>query len=271
MTDDSRRTYATHLLRFPEYFEQLGYGGEHCSSAITREMVLRFKFEGVGYRGKNRGQPLASGTRAMDLSLLRSFLAWERSELALDQRLFRLRSSPTNRRWLEGKKELTALMNAADTEAFRAALALMGYGGLRSTEVHAALVADLSLVFNGRSTVKVRKGKGDEPRTVVLPPLVRNVLLAAIAGKKAPEQRIYAWSRAKLAEDLDRACRKAGTVHYSPDDLRRTYAALMHQAGVRIEEIRQQMGHANIGDTRAYIGPVDATKAVDQFEAYLTV
>lgn len=44
----------------------------------------------------------------------------------------------------------------------------------------------------------------------------------------------------------------------------------MHQAGVRIEEIQQQMGHADISDTRAYIRPVDAAKAVDQFEAYLT-
>ncbi len=267
----SQETYATHLRRFPEYFEQLGFKGIYSASAVTREGVLAFKFEGKGYRGINRGRPLAITTRAMDLGLLRSFLAFEKVPLALDLKLFRFRRGqvrPERIRRMDSKEEVAAVLNAAPSDEARAVFALGLYGGLRPGEARAVTVADVSLSFGGLSTVRVRKGKWSKPRPVRLPRHARNLIIAATVGK-GPNDRVYPFGRTKQGRDLARACRTAGTRHYSPHDLRRTYASMMFEAGAPLEAVQDLMGHEDPQTTRHYQGPVRVDHAVASLEAYL--
>ena len=44
-----------------------------------------------------------------------------------------------------------------------------------------------------------------------------------------------------------------------PHDLRRTYARLLFDAGMKVEAIKQNLGHANIETTLHYIGQLDAS------------
>jgi integrase len=123
----SQRTYAEHLWRFPEYFAQIGHPGIYSASMVTREAVLAFKYEGKGFRGVNRGRELAVTTRAMDLGLLRSFLAFEGSPLALDLKGFRFRRGqvkPQRVRRMDSREEIAAVLAAAPSDEARAVFVL---------------------------------------------------------------------------------------------------------------------------------------------------
>lgn len=267
----SQETYAEHLWRFPEYFAQVGFRGVYSATAVTREAVLAFKFEGKGYRGINRGKELAITTRAMDLGLLRSFLAFEQVPLALDEKLFRFRRGqvrPDRIRRMDSREEIAAVLARAPTDEARAVFALGLYGGLRPGEARAVTVADVEPSFTGKSFVRVRKGKWSKPRLVTLPRHARNLLLAAVVGKR-PEDRVYPYGRTRHARDLAAACEAAGTRHYSPHDLRRTYASMMFAAGAPLEAVQDQLGHEDPQTTRHYQGPVRVDAAVALLENYL--
>ncbi len=44
---------------------------------------------------------------------------------------------------------------------------------------------------------------------------------------------------------------------YQPHDLRRTYARLLHDAGVKMVAIQQNLGHATLDTTLRYVGNLD--------------
>jgi integrase len=47
-------------------------------------------------------------------------------------------------------------------------------------------------------------------------------------------------------------------VHVRPHDLRRTYARRLHDAGMAIAAIQQNLGHADVKTTLGYIGDLSA-------------
>jgi integrase len=271
VTDNSQRAYAEHVARLPAYFAAVGYPGVYCASMVTRELVRAYKERAVGIRGRLKGRPLAPTTRAMDLSLLKAFLAHEGAPLALETRLFRVKGArPSRRAWMEGKEAVAALLNAAPRPDAQAAFCLMVYGGLRSAEARAVTVADLELPFDGHSRVVVRSGKGGKPGEVILPPLARNCLLNAIHGK-GPTDRVYPWGRSHLARDVELACARAGLRRYTPHDLRRTFARLLRRAGLDLATRQKQMRHADVSTTIFYEGedPEMAEQGARKFEEYL--
>lgn len=277
----SRRTYVEHLVRFPEYWEALGFPGIHRATAVTREAVLAFKYRGLAVRRRRAGLPLAITTRAMDLGLLRSFLLFEGTqlqqrggsvlELTADRNLFRFRRgqvrSDSGRR-MQSPQEVAAVLSAAPSAEARALFALGLYGGLRPSEARAVTIGDLELALDRPSIVHVRKGKWSKPRPVELPRHARNLILAATIGK-GPGDRVYPFSRSKQGRDLSIACQRAATRHYAPHDLRRTYAAMMFEAGAPLEAVQQQLGHEDPRTTRIYQGRVAVTRAVAQLETLL--
>ena len=275
----SQRTYADHVVKFPARFAKLGFPGVYSASDVTREAILAFKYEGVSALRKP-GKPLAITTRSMDLGLLQNFLAWEGAhlkrhgrrvlELALDGRLFRFRRGQV--RSIGGRRmsreEVAAVLQHAPSDEARAVFALGVYGGLRPSEARAVVVEDLLLPFDRKPSVNVRKGKWDKPREVTLPRHARNLILAATVGKE-PTERVYPWQSSKHSRDLDRACSAAGVRHIALHDLRRTYAALMFEAGAPLEAVQDQMGHEDPKTTRLYQGPVRVARAVDLLETFL--
>jgi site-specific recombinase XerD len=48
-----------------------------------------------------------------------------------------------------------------------------------------------------------------------------------------------------------------GMITVAPHDLRRTYARLLHDAGVKLVAIQQNLGHATLETTLRYVGSLD--------------
>jgi integrase len=279
--ESSQKCYADHLRRFPEYFEAVDHPGIRSPSAVTRDAVRAFKYEGVGVRGKRRGKPLRITTRSMDLGLLASFLAWEVSrqktpdsrlaKLVADRKLFRIpkgkvRSQEIRR--MESREEIAKVLKNAPSKEARAVFALGLYGGLRPGEARALLVEDQELTFGGRIILRLSETKGSKPRPVKLPAQATPLILAATVGKR-PEDRIYPYGRSKHAKDLERACVKAKTRRYTPHNLRHTYTAEMFTAGAQLEAVQQLLGHEDPKTTRHYQGDVLVDRAIDALERYL--
>lgn len=166
--------------------------------------------------------------------------------------------------------EVEALFRACETGtrqgARDAALVALLYGcGLRRAEALGVDLADLDLadLDRGAATVVVR-GKGNKHRVAPVPPGTRAALAAWLAVRQSSPgplitSVLVGWrgrprrlSEAHAALALDRLARAAGLRHFSPHDLRRTYASHLLDRGVDLAMVKQLMGHASIATTTKY-------------------
>lgn len=172
----------------------------------------------------------------------------------------RLTASKPRRTWLE-VDELRVLLDAA--EDHRALLATMALAGLRVSEACALRWRDVDLA-NGR--LRVTDAKTDAGvRSVELTPTLRDELAAAKAGATDAEpdalvfptrtgtmrDRNNVRSRV-LATAVARANRKLAAAGKPPlqdgitnHTLRRTFCALLYEAGASPAYAMQQMGHSS--------------------------
>jgi integrase len=156
------------------------------------------------------------------------------------------------------------------------AIALMLTTGVRKFELCAIEVDHLRQRLDGQLALLVPEGKGNKQRLVpygafewVLP-LVDHWLLRAGIGsgpvirgfhkggnirKNALTPRSVRYMLAPYPIVIDGTLREL-----EPHDLRRTYARLLYDAGMRPEVIQQNLGHASVETTMGYIGDIDADK-----------
>ncbi|MEO8395383.1 MAG: site-specific integrase, partial [Chloroflexota bacterium] len=162
-------------------------------------------------------------------------------------------------------------------EALRdaALIALMLCTGLREMEVCALDVDDLRQQVNQQLGVAVRSGKGAKARFVPYGGLawcleyadtwltsagirsgaVFRGLRKAKPGAEKPVRPARLSVRA-VQEILKRypVYGDHEAIHVAPHDLRRTYARLLHDAGVPVVAIQQNLGHATLETTLRYVG-----------------
>lgn len=141
--------------------------------------------------------------------------------------------------------------------------------GLRSAELCDLIPDDID---RRRGTVWVARGKGDKSRSVVTPRAARAELWRYLDGWLRLRES-YAWEDSPLfcslqGDRLDPSyIRKAlgqlavaagleCRVH--PHGFRHTFAAAMHLKGVKLKTIMDQLGHADLGVTGAYLKRISA-------------
>ena len=174
--------------------------------------------------------------------------------------------------------ELLAAPGIASLKGLRdtALLALMLATGLREAEVVALDVADLRQRLNGSLALHVRKGKGFKARLVPYGQLeftlaIADAWLQAAGIESGPVFRgFYKGARLRPNRLTTRAVNDVmgdypqmidgQLVKVRPHDLRRTYARLLHNAGMEMMSIRDNLGHADIQTTQRYIGMASSDK-----------
>ena len=160
-------------------------------------------------------------------------------------------------------EEVVALSAALRTLRDQAMVSLMVHAGLRRCEVLGLRFGDVHI---GDRRVFIADGKGGHQRLV---PVVAGffVLLAAYLADERPGDAVgdYVFvvlkgptrgqplSAAGLDQVLDGARSRAGLTHATCHELRHTCFTRLREAGMALEAIQAQAGHASIETTRIYL------------------
>lgn len=156
-----------------------------------------------------------------------------------------------------------AFMAALRTDRDRAMIAAMLFGGLRRCEVLGLALEDLHVAEH---RVFVAEGKGGHQRIVPVSDRFFTPVLSYLHHERpaaAATDRVFLvlkgprrgrpLSAAGLDEIVDGARRRAGIEHLTCHQLRHTCFTRLREAGMALEAIQAQAGHASIESTRIYL------------------
>ncbi|MBA3800332.1 MAG: tyrosine-type recombinase/integrase [Geodermatophilaceae bacterium] len=163
--------------------------------------------------------------------------------------------------------EVDALTGALRTHRDRAMVAAMVFGGLRRCEVLGLRLEDLRVA---ERRVFIADGKGGHQRLVP----VSSRFFAAVAAYLDTERpagadtdRVFVVLKGPtrgrplsvrgLDEMLAAAKRRAGLAHATCHELRHTCLTRLREAGMALEAVQAQAGHASIESTRIYLHLAD--------------
>jgi integrase/recombinase XerD len=141
----------------------------------------------------------------------------------------------------------------------RALVKLFIMSGLRRAELSALNVGDVNV--EARS-IAVRSGKGDKDRTVMVPPNVQPELRTLTKGRRHDAPLFIGKNirgeRKRLAPDaisyvFTRKVSPAMGRRVTPHMCRHSYATMLVNRGVPLNQIQQLMGHASLATTQIYL------------------
>lgn len=163
--------------------------------------------------------------------------------------------------------EIDTLTGALRTHRDRAMVAAMLLGGLRRCEVIGLHLADLHVA---EKRVFVADGKGGHQRLVPVSARFFDHVRAYLDSERPADssteklfvvlkrpRRGRPLSAAGLDEVLDGARRRAGLTQATCHQLRHTCLTRLREAGMALEAVQAQAGHASIESTRIYLHLAD--------------
>jgi integrase/recombinase XerD len=163
--------------------------------------------------------------------------------------------------------EVNALLGALRTHRDRAMVYAMVLGGLRRCEVLGLCLGDVRVP---ERSLFIAEGKGGHQR--VIP--ISNTFFAAVGDylhrerpRNAPTDRVFVTlkgpnrGRPMTADGIDKILRaareRAGLHRASCHQLRHTCLTRLREAGMELEAVQAQAGHASIESTRIYLHLTD--------------
>ena len=163
--------------------------------------------------------------------------------------------------------EVDQLTAALRTHRDRAMVAAMVFGGLRRCEVLGLRLEDLRVA---ERRVFIADGKGGHQRLVPVSSRFFTAVAAYLDTERPPRpgtDRVFVvlkgpnrgkpLSAAGLDEVLAGAKRRAGLAHATCHELRHTCLTRLREAGMALEAVQAQAGHASIESTRIYLHLAD--------------
>jgi site-specific recombinase XerD len=173
--------------------------------------------------------------------------------------------------------EVDALVGALRTDRDRAMVDAMVLGGLRRCEVLGLRLEDVGV---GERRVFVADGKGGRQRLVPMSARFFTTLARYLDHERPVEattDRVFVvlkgprrgepLSAAGVDEIMRGARRRAGLSHASCHELRHTCLTRLREAGMSIEALQAQAGHASIETTRVYLHLTDDWLAAEYRKA----
>jgi site-specific recombinase XerD len=163
--------------------------------------------------------------------------------------------------------EVNALVGALRTARDRAMVEAMVLGGLRRCEVLGLRLEDLRV---GPRRVFIAEGKGGHQRIIPVSSRFFASVAAYLDGERPKDtdsDRVFLvlkgpnrgkpLSAAGLDQILESARARAGLAHASCHELRHTCMTRLREAGMALEAVQAQAGHASIETTRIYLHLAD--------------
>jgi integrase len=166
-----------------------------------------------------------------------------------------------------------ALMAALRTHRDRAMVAAMALGGLRRCEVLGLRLGDLHIA---ERRVFIAEGKGGRQRLIPVSSRFFAAVAAYLDTERPPgtgSDRVFVvlkgprrglpLSAKGMEEILVAARRRAGLEHATCHELRHTCLTRLREAGMALEAVQAQAGHASIESTCPGPGPRGGERAAE--------
>lgn len=183
----------------------------------------------------------------------------------------RLRLTQAEVRTLLAAPDSSTLVGARD----RAIIALLICTGIREAELCALQTQDLRQHLEGALALHVRAGKGQKERLIPYGELDWCLSYVDAWLRKASIHSGYVFRGLRKGDHVRETPLNERTIQkilarypieiqgkmrvVQPHDCRRTYARRLYDVGVKVDAIRQNMGHETIEMTFNYIGRPDVT------------
>ncbi|MBU3006129.1 tyrosine-type recombinase/integrase [Paraglaciecola arctica] len=159
---------------------------------------------------------------------------------------------------LLSKLEVKQIVASCRHEKYRAMLKLYYGGGLRLNEVTHIKVEDID---GARKTLRIHNGKGNKDRDVVLTESLVHILRAYWLRFRATDWLFYSSrgmafrvSDTSVQRAFREAVKRAGIKKKcSVHSLRHAYATHQLGGGMPLNQLQQQLGHADIRTTQHYL------------------
>ena len=227
---------------------------------------------------------VATSTVARRLSIISGFFAYLQARGDIDanpvprglpsrrERLRPAQGVPLTRRTRRLPRILTpdevdALTAALRTDRDRAMVAAMIFGGLRRCEVLGLRLEDLRVA---ERRVFIADGKGGHQRLIPVSSRFFTAVAVYLEAERPPAadtDRVFVVLKGPhrgrplsvrgLDEVLAGARRRAGLAHATCHELRHTCLTRLREAGMPLEAVQAQAGHASIESTRIYLHLAD--------------
>jgi integrase/recombinase XerD len=148
------------------------------------------------------------------------------------------------------QSEVGQLLAAPKKLKHRAILTTLYAAGLRVSELVGLRVTDLD---SQRMAIRVRQGKGNKDRYVMLSPKLLE-LLREYWKERRPKERLFPVSKRCVQLLCARMARKAKlSKRISPHTLRHCFATHLLENGENIRKIQVLLGHRNVQTTARYL------------------
>ena len=243
--------------RLPIIFERVGFDFQ---GRVSRAMVEAVKAEGR----------YTSGTLAETIGILRGYLRWSNDRLADDAEPWQVPNVvAVNRRWLR-REQLADLLEeafASTEERERFPVYLAGANGLRIGEIVRLTVGHARMDLAEPTLTVLGKGRrGGKWRTIGMSPLVWDILLPAVQGRRSSD-RVYSFAYRTADMDIRNVGRRVGIPNVSAHDLRRTFGRLYFEDTKDLVGLQHIYGHESVEMTAYYIG-LDLTQMATGLRAH---
>ena len=233
----------------------------------TRANVERFVME------QNK-QGLSTATVARRIASLKGFFEWQiyngqRTGInPADGKLSPKVKNESHQAISEEK--LYALYTNAHDDILKVAIALSGYAGLRIGEIVG--LGKTSKVFRdseGHLAINLTKTKGDRPRKVTLALVPHKELIEqyqnGLIGQRGRLSEHGLWRKMRRYFDSQ------GMGDLSPHGLRATFASLLVAKGVRVDIVRDMLGHASLAGNEITSRYVSTNSVEKQYQALTNI
>lgn len=236
------------------------------ANALRRQLAAR------------RAQGIGNVSAARELSALKAFIAFARSQAGLDEATPPRLRGPRIKKGIPRPVTPDEAANLADLVAEndewtgardRAVLLLLYGAGMRISE---ALSLPASVLPLGEALVVT--GKGNKQRVVPILPLVRAAVddyVAKCPYPLAPAEPLFRGAKGgplgqgMVQKAVARARRVLGLPESAtPHALRHSFATHLLGAGADLRSLQELLGHASLGSTQIYT-KVDAAKMLDAY------
>lgn len=159
---------------------------------------------------------------------------------------------------LMSRTEVQAIIQHCTPEKYRVMLSILYGCGLRISELLNLKVQDID---GERRTFKIRLGKGDKDRFVVIPPSLLDQLRRYWCHEHPRDWLFptslrgnYPISDSSLRKKLKATLQMTGiNKRYSPHSFRHAYATHQLESGMPLHQLQHQLGHNNVRTTSRYL------------------